>query len=258
MRTALAADRDSAMWLVPDMGITGISALSTTRNGGVSAGPYAGLNVGGHVGDDPLYVEQNRRKLEMQLPPNRVITWLSQVHGSRVIYAPADYEAGIEADAVWSDRKDFVCAVMTADCLPILLADRQGHCIAAVHGGWRGLASHILQKTLDALPVPPSELVAWLGPAIGPTAFEVGADVLAAFYLSETDAAVQTVSGAAEKYWLDLSMIAGRQLLSLGLAPENISGGDVCTFSDPSRFYSHRRDGVTGRMATLIYFSETA
>ena len=135
-----------------------------------------------------------------------------------------------------------------------MLTDIQGRCIAAVHGGWRGLASHILRETIEALPVAPEELVAWLGPAIGPTAFEVGGDVLAAFYLAETDAAVRPVSGVEDKYLLDLNMIAGRQLLALGLRAENISGGEICTFSNPDHFYSHRRDGVTGRMATAIFF----
>ena len=250
----MVTDSPMSTWLQPDLGVPGIRVVSTTRQGGASEGPYAGLNLGGHVSDDAECVDQNRAILEAFLPSERTITWLKQVHGTRVLNATSEYAPSIEADAIWTDNQAFACTVMTADCLPIVLADIRGRCIAAVHGGWRGLASHILSKTVEALPVPPEELVAWLGPAIGPTAFEVGGDVLAAFYLAETDAAVRPVSGVEDKYLLDLNMIAGRQLLGLGLRAENISGGEICTFSTPDHFYSHRRDGVTGRMATAIYF----
>ena len=250
----MGADSPASIWLQPDLGVPGVRVVSTTRQGGASEGPYAGLNLGDHVSDAAAHVEQNRALLEAFLPPKRTITWLKQVHGTRVVNAASEYAPGIEADAVWAGDKAFACTVMTADCLPIVLTDIQGRCIAAVHGGWRGLASHILRETIEALPVAPEELVAWLGPAIGPTAFEVGGDVLAAFYLAETDAAVRPVSGVEDKYLLDLNMIAGRQLLALGLRAENISGGEICTFSNPDHFYSHRRDGVTGRMATAIYF----
>ena len=250
----MVADWPASTWLQPDLGVPGIRVVSTTRQGGASEGSYAGLNLGDHVSDAAAHVEQNRALLEAFLPPKRTITWLKQVHGTRVVNAASEYAPGIEADAVWAGDKAFACTVMTADCLPIVLTDIQGRCIAAVHGGRRGLASHILRETIEALPVAPEELVAWLGPAIGPTAFEVGGDVLAAFYLAETDAAVRPVSGVEDKYLLDLNMIAGRQLLALGLRAENISGGEICTFSNPDHFYSHRRDGVTGRMATAIYF----
>ena len=250
----MVADSPASNWLQPDLGVPGIRVVSTTRQGGYSAGRYAGLNVGDHVSDDAAHVEQNRAVLERFLPAERVITWLTQVHGTRVLNAASDYASHVEADAIWTGDKAFACTVMTADCLPIVLADIHGRCIAAVHGGWRGLASQILRKTVEALPVAPEELVAWLGPAIGPTAFEVGGDVLAAFNLTETDAAVRLKSSIEGKYLLDLNMIAGRQLLSVGLLAENISGGDVCTFSNPDFFYSHRRDGVTGRMATSVYF----
>ena len=250
----MEADWPASTWLQPDLGVTGIRVVSTTRQGGASEGRYAGLNLGDHLSDAAAHVEQNRAVLEAFLPAERTITWLKQVHGTRVVSAASEYAPSIEADAIWTDNKAFACTVMTADCLPIVLADIRGRCIAAVHGGWRGLASHILRKTVEALPVPSDELVAWLGPAIGPTAFEVGGDVLAAFYLAETDAAVRPVSGVEDKYLVDLNMIAGRQLLALGLRADNISGGEICTFSNPDRFFSHRRDGVTGRMATAIYF----
>lgn len=250
----MVADQRISTWLEPDLGVPGVRVVSTRRQGGVSAGRYAGLNLGDHVGDDVACVASNRALLEAYLPPERAVTWLAQVHGTRVLYAPTDYVQGVQADAIWTDTETFACTIMTADCLPIVLADRKGRCIAAIHGGWRGLANHILRQTVEALPVPASELIAWLGPAIGPTAFEVGGDVLAAFYLAKTDAAVSRISGVDDKYLLDLNMIARRQLLSLGLHAQNVTGGEICTFSDSSNFYSYRRDGVTGRMATVIYF----
>jgi YfiH family protein len=254
VKTVLAASDLSSEWMRPDVGVVGVEILSTTRLGGVSSGCYEGLNLGDHVLDDPECVRENRARLAAQLPDETAITWLTQVHGSRVIYAPADYALGVQADAVWTDTRGWACAIMTADCLPIVLADQDGRCVAAIHGGWRSLADQIIEKTIEALPVVPSSLVAWLGPAIGPSAFEVGGDVLAAFYLSEQDLSVHAIPGTPEKYFLDLNIVAGRQLLALGLQPENITGGDRCTFLDARRFYSYRRDKQTGRMATLIYF----
>ena len=251
MRIGLVADA-SHDWLRPDIGARGIQVISTTRAGGASTGKFAGFNVSGHVGDIDEVVQANRQILYGQLPPASTITWLSQVHGTRVIHAPSEYSKGVEADAVWSDEPRLACAVMTADCLPIILSDVEGRCVAAAHCGWRGLAGGILRRTIEAMPVDPSRLVAWLGPAIGPSAFEVGNDVLAAFYLAEDDLAVRLIPETDNKYFLDLNILAGRQLLALGLDPSHISGGDTCTYSDPQRFYSYRRDGQTGRMVTLI------
>ena len=251
MRTGLAADA-SNYWLRPDIGVPGSQVISTTRAGGASTGSFAGFNVGGHVGDNYDVVRANRQVLYGQLPPASTITWLNQVHGTHVIHAPSEYVEGVEADAVWSDEPGFACAVMTADCLPVILADVECQCVAAAHCGWRGLAGGILKQTIEAMPVDPSRLVAWLGPAIGPTSFEVGGDVLAAFYLAEDDLAVHPISETNNKYFLDLNILAGRQLLALGLDPSQVSGGDTCTYSDPQRFYSYRRDGETGRMVTLI------
>ena len=251
MRIGLAADVSND-WLRPDIGARGIQVISTTRAGGASTGNVAGFNVGGHVGDNDEVVQANRQMLYEQLPPGSTITWLNQVHGTRVIHAPSEYSKGLEADAVWSDEPGFACAVMTADCLPIILADVDGQCVAAAHCGWRGLAGGILKRTIEAMPVDASRLVAWLGPAIGPSAFEVGGDVLAAFYLAEEDLAVHPIPETDNKYFLDLNILAGRQLLALGLDPSQVSGGDTCTYSDPKRFYSYRRDGQTGRMVTLI------
>ena len=248
----MAVEAQNDDWLRPDMGIRGVEVISTTRSDGVSTGSYEGLNVGDHVGDSDQAVERNRRKLHEKITSVRTIAWLRQVHGTRVIHAPSEYQEGVEADAVWSDEAGFACAVMTADCLPVVLADNEGQCVAAVHCGWRGLAGGILKRTIEAMPVTAEHLVAWLGPAIGPSAFEVGAEVLAAFYLAEGDIAVHPIPGSNDKYFLDLNVLAGRQLAELGLDPSHILGGDTCTFSDASRFYSYRRDGQTGRMATLI------
>jgi YfiH family protein len=251
VRIGLVADASSD-WLRPDIGARGIQVISTTRAGGASTGSFAGFNVGGHVGDSDEVVQANRQMLYGQLPSGSTITWLNQVHGTHVIHAPSEYSKGVEADAVWSDEPGFACAVMTADCLPIILADIEGRCVAAAHCGWRGLAGGILKRTIEAMPVDPSRLVAWLGPAIGPSAFEVGGDVLAAFYLAEEDLAVHPIPETDNKYFLDLNILAGRQLLTLGLDPGQVSGGDTCTYSNPQRFYSYRRDGETGRMVTLI------
>ena len=251
MRTGLAANASND-WLRPDIGVRGIQVISTTRAGGPSTGRFAGFNVGGYVGDSNEVVQANRQTLYEQLPPACTITWLNQVHGTRVIHAPSEYSEGVDADAVWSDEPGFACAVMTADCLPVILADIDGQCVAAAHCGWRGLAGGILKRTIEAMPVDAGRLVAWLGPAIGPSAFEVGGDVLAAFYLAEDDLAVHPIPEADNKYFLDLNIIAGRQLLVLGLNASQISGGGTCTYSNPQRFYSYRRDGETGRMVTLI------
>ena len=239
-------------WLRPEMGARGVEVISTTRAGGFSTGKFAGFNVGVHVGDSDEAVQANRQILHHQIPSVSTITWLNQVHGTRLIHAPSEYEEGVEADAVWSDEPGFACAVMTADCLPVVLADIEGRCVAAVHGGWRGLAGGILKRTVEAMPVDADRLFAWLGPAIGPSAFEVGGDVLAAFYLADDDLAVHPIPQLNDKYFLDLNILVGRQLLALGIDPGHVSGGDTCTYSDPQRFYSYRRDGDTGRMVTLI------
>ena len=242
----------SSDWLRPDIGARGVRVISTTRVGGFSTGSFAGFNIGSHVGDSDVAVQANRRMLHQQILPASTITWLNQVHGTRVIHAPSEYTKGVEADAVWSDEPGFACAVMTADCLPVVLADIEGQCVAAAHCGWRGLAGGILKSTVDAMPVDPIRLVAWLGPAIGPNAFEVGRDVLSAFYLVEDDLAVHPIPEIGDKFFLDLNILAERQLLALGLDPKHVSGGDACTFSEPQRFYSYRREGETGRMVTFV------
>ena len=161
----MVVESPASTWLQPDLGVPGVRVVSTTREGGASEGRYAGLNLGDHVSDDAECVDQNRAILEAFLPSERTITWLQQVHGTRVVNAGSEYSKSVEADAIWTGDKSYACTVMTADSLPIVLADIHGRCIAAVHGGWRGLASQILRKTIEALPVAPEELVAWLGPA---------------------------------------------------------------------------------------------
>lgn len=240
-----------ADWIVPDWPVpAGVKALVTTRNGGVSTGPYASFNLGLRVNDDPDAVQRNRDLLRRHLPAEP--RWLTQVHGSRVADAEGVRET-VEADAAISRRAGEVCAVMIADCMPVLLADRAGTVVGAAHAGWRGLAAGVVENTVQAMAVAPANLVAWLGPAIGPSAFEVSADVRDAFVATDPGAASAFVELKAGKWLADLFALGRRRLHAAGVA--EIHGGGVCTFSDPRRFYSHRRDRITGRMAALIWLS---
>jgi YfiH family protein len=250
-----------------------VGAAATLRAGGVSpapyhGGPYAradagrsggGLNLGVHVGDQIEYVRQNRLLLSQQLPGQPA--WLSQVHGTDVVDAGALAPGVPQADASFATARGAVCAVMTADCLPVLFAAADGSVVAAAHAGWRGLAAGVLQRTVEAMRTAGAgNIVAWLGPAIGPAQFEVGADVLDAFIqVAEGDAAgVAAVTaafvprdGAAGKYLADIYALARLELRKAGIT--SVAGGNCCTVSDPLRFYSYRRDGVTGRQASLIW-----
>lgn len=227
-----------------------VRACSTTRAGGVSAAPYDGLNLGDHVGDDPPAVAENRRRLSTGLPS--APAWLRQVHGVVVVDA-ARVSGPCEADAAFSRQAGAVCVVMTADCLPVLFCDRAGSVVAAAHAGWRGLAAGVLEATVAAMAVPPAELLAWLGPAIGPQAFEVGGEVRDVFLARDASAADAFVPAADGKWLADIFLLARQRLASLGVG--GVYGGGVCTVSDPLRFYSHRRDRVTGRMATLVWLA---
>lgn len=246
----------------------GILALCTTRLGGVSAAPYESFNLATHVGDAPASVAANRRRLQSLVGLESAglesaIPWLNQVHGSQVAYA-GEAAHGLDADALWSDTPGAPCAVLTADCLPVLLCALDGSCVAAAHAGWRGLAGGVLEAVIDALPRPGRELMAWLGPAIGPGAFEVGQDVLEAF----TPAAGEPRAGAAIRacfapspgrpghYLADLYALARLRLATRGVT--RVFGGGLCTYSDATRFYSYRRDGETGRMASLILIKNAA
>lgn len=229
-----------------------VRALQTTRQGGVSAAPYDTLNLGDHVGDAPLAVASNRQLFSALVPSEPV--WLNQVHGLEV--ANADMAGCLpRADACIARAAGSVCVVMTADCLPVLLCDEQGTVVGAAHAGWRGLCAGVIERTVAAMAVPPSSLMAWLGPAIGPTAFEVGAEVRAAFMAAqpEADAAFVAVPGSGGKYLADIFLLARQRLAALGITA--IYGGGLCTYGDAERFFSYRRDGATGRMGTFIWLA---
>lgn len=230
-----------------------VHAAASTRVGGVSAGTFATLNLGDHVGDDAAAVTENRARLRTALSLPAEPLWLRQVHGARVADAACD-GIGAEADAMIATAPAQVCAVLSADCLPVLFCDLQGTCVAAAHAGWRGLAGGVLEATVAAFArygVAPQDLLAWIGPTIGASAYEVGDEVRAAF-VERDRAAVAGFSANARGLWqLDLAAIARMRLAAAGV--EGVYGGDLCTFSDPARFFSHRRDGQCGRQATLIW-----
>ncbi|KAA6187948.1 peptidoglycan editing factor PgeF [Thiohalocapsa marina] len=249
-----------------------VRAFTTTRHGGVSHGAHAGLNLADHVNDDPACVAVNRQRLRRALALPAEPVWLTQVHGCDV-HCPdengngtdslADIgddaapfaSAGPRADAVVSRRPHLVCAVLTADCLPLLLCDQAGTRVGAVHAGWRGLLAGVIEAAVQrmlAIGDPrPTQLLAWLGPAIGPSAFEVGAEVREQF-CDAADAASRAFRPTGQgRYLADLYTLARQRLTSMGV--QRVSGGRYCTLSDPARFYSYRRDGSTGRMASLIW-----
>lgn len=224
-----------------------VKALQTTRHGGVSTGVYASLNLGDHVKDDAQHVAANRQLLSAYMPSEPV--WLNQVHGIRVI--DAALSSCLEsADASFTIRKQVVCVTMTADCLPVLLCDHAGTAVAAVHAGWRSLCDGVIEATVAAMPVPADQLMAWLGPAIGLEAFEVGSEVRAQFMAK--DAQAESAFKAKGDKWLgDLYTIARQRLRRLGVA--QVYGGGHCTYSESDTFFSFRRDGDTGRMGTFIW-----
>ena len=230
-----------------------VRALQTMRPGGCSAAPWDSFNLGDHVGDDPARVAANRAALRRHLPAEPL--WLQQVHGIAAVDAgkTANSGSGVVADAAFARQPDVVCAVMTADCLPVLFCDRAGSVVAAAHAGWRGLLGGILESTLVGMAVPAAELLAWLGPAIGPQAFEVGDEVRTAFLADDPAAATAFVALGAGKWLADLYALARRRLLRVGV--QQIYGGGECTLSDRARYFSYRRDGITGRMATLIWLA---
>jgi len=239
----------AAHWIVPDWPVSGrVRALITTRHGGASCGAYAGFNLGERVGDDAHAVASNRRFLRRLLPDEPV--WIRQVHGTRVVEA-GPWSAGEEADAAVTRVPARVCAVLTADCLPVLLADAQGTVVGIAHAGWRGLAAGVVESVVRAMGVAPASLVAYLGPAIGAEAYEVGRDVFDAFVGADSDAVAAFASRGAGKFLANLNLLARQRLMRLGVG--SIHGGTLCTYSDPERFYSYRRDGATGRMASLVW-----
>jgi len=241
-------------WIVPDWPAPSqVRALSTTRSGGVSGGVYASLNLGTHVGDEAGLVRQNRLLLQQaQLPAEPA--WLNQVHGTDVLELSTWQGDLVNADAAVSRQAGQVCVVMTADCLPVLFCDRQGRQVAAAHAGWRGLVDGVLEQTLATF-AEPAQVLVWLGPAIGPNAFEVGAEVRAAFLAKDAAANRAFVPQGQGKYRADLYLLARMRLQAAGV--KAIYGGDFCTYSDQKRFFSYRRDGQTGRQASLIWLQPT-
>ncbi|MCO6414248.1 MAG: peptidoglycan editing factor PgeF [Thiogranum sp.] len=229
-----------------------VKAVSTTRAGGVSVPPYAGLNLAGHVGDAPEAVAENRARLQQSLQLPQTPLWLNQVHGNRVVDAAA-VAPGAEGDASYSSEAGVVCAVLTADCLPVLFCDRRGSRVAAAHAGWRGLAAGVLEATVAALDTAPGELMAWLGPAIGPRHFEVGDEVRHVFIDQQSAAHAAFTAGPDGRWMADLYRLARLRLQAAGV--DAVYGGRFCTYAERDRFYSYRRDGVTGRMASLIWLA---
>lgn len=226
----------------------GVRALQTLRAGGCSVAPWDSFNLGDHVADNALHVATNRALLRRFLPDEPL--WLKQVHGTVVVDAGL-VSGSPEADAVVCRKPGKVCAVMTADCLPVLFCDRAGTVVGAAHAGWRGLLAGILEATLREMAVVPSEIIAWLGPAIGPLAFEVGDDVRSAFVAHDPVAGKAFHPQGGAKWLADIYLLARQRLGAVGVV--DISGGDRCTASEETTFFSYRRDGVTGRMASLVW-----
>lgn len=233
-------------WPVPDR----VRAVSTVRTGGVSRPPFDSANLAAHVGDVARHVAENRLRLRSQLQLTTEPFWMNQVHGTRVVRAEST-NFPPEADAAFTLESGPICAVLTADCLPVLLASRDGERVAAAHAGWRGLSAGVLEATVHALERSPAQLIAWLGPAIEPEHFEVGDEVRAAFLAHDAGAATAFVPHGTHKWLADLYALARQRLHRLGV--ESIHGGDRGTYRERAAFFSHRRDQRCGRMATLIW-----
>jgi len=246
----------AAGWPVPP----GVVAFTTLRHGaGVSAAPFDRFNLGARCGDDPAAVAANRAALlrlaGLPAPPH----WLSQVHGTGVVRfaAPADADAPActepEADAAVTSAAGVVLAILTADCLPVAFAAADGSEVGAAHAGWRGLAGGVLEATVAAMRTPAARLLAWLGPAAGPLHYEIGAEVREAFIADDAGAVAAFVATRPGHWRVDLYALARRRLQAAGLRADAIHGGGLCTIGDAARFYSHRRDQRTGRMATVVF-----
>ena len=237
-----------------------VKALQTTRIGGISHVPYTSLNLGAHVGDNPVVVAHNRLLLSAYLPSEPV--WLNQIHGIKAIDA-ATICCVQDADAAYTNKANVVCVTMTADCLPILLCDEAGTAVAAIHAGWKGLLDGVIENTINTMQITSRTatnqalksqyLMAWLGPAIGPQAFEVGSEVRAAFIAVDANATCAFKALGPKKWLCDLYKLARQRLNTIGVT--QIYGGNLCTYTDKKRFYSYRRDQLTGRMASLIWLS---
>lgn len=230
-----------------------IHAYTTTRQGGYSMMPYTSLNLADHVGDNIKHVKQNRNLLKQSLQLTNEPVWLIQTHGTNVIQADPT-STSLTADASFTEKSEIICAVLTADCLPVLICDSAGTMVAAIHAGWRGLAAGIIETTIKKLPATPNNLLAWLGPAIGPKAFEVGQDVYEHFLQSNSKAALAFENYAANKWLANIYWLAEQRLRKTGIT--HIYGGEYCTYTDTTQFYSYRRNQNTGRMASLIWIGK--
>lgn len=240
--------------LTPQIGIDGVEMRVTTRLGGVSRPPYDTLNLGDHVGDRAHHVLENRHRVGGAISGG-AINWLRQVHGTHVVEATDGLVP--EADGQWTMERHRPLALLTADCLPVVLATEDARCVGIAHAGWRGLAAGVLESLLSAMPVRGSSVVAWLGPTISAAAYEVGPEVKAAFenVLGEASRVCFTPSVQSDGHWMaDLALLARLKLRRAGISV--ILGGDRCTYGDPEHFFSHRRDGpATGRIATIVWRS---
>ena len=229
-----------------------VRALTTTRTGGASGGRYESFNLGDHVGDDPNAVQHNRALLREALNLPAEPLWLKQVHGTNVVDA-ASAPAGVTADGAWTDTPGVVLAVLTADCLPVFLCDRAGTRIALLHAGWRGLAAGVIEAGVARLGGADADLLAWLGPAIGPDFYEVGEEVRAAFVGRDAAAAAAFRPNGPGRWCADMYELASQRLRALGV--REVHGGQYCTLRERGRFFSYRRDGQCGRMASLLWLT---
>ena len=229
-----------------------IKAHTTTRTGGFSQAPYNSLNIAAHVGDNLEDISKNRQLLQKNFHLKKPITWLEQIHGNVAISGDHP-KTSLRADAIYSKTAQTVCAVQTADCLPLLVCSSSSYCVAAIHAGWKGLSNGIIETTIDALALPPSDILVWLGPAIGPQAFIVGEEVFQSF-VAKDRAAESAFQSVENNLWqANLYELAKQRLNKRGIS--SIYGGDYCTFSDKLRFFSYRRDHITGRMLSLIWIN---
>jgi YfiH family protein len=244
--------------ILPDWPVAaGVRAAFICRTGGASAPPFDSLNIGARVGDDPEAVARNRARVGEVLALPSEPAWLEQVHGSSVIELTRLSPPRVpRADAAVARDGGPVCVIQVADCMPVLFAARDGSAVGAAHAGWRGLAAGVLEATVHALEIEPPQLLAWMGPAIGPRHFEVGEEVRAAFTQHDAATVGAFVPNARGRWQCDLYALARQRLQSLGV--RSIHGGDWCTYADPERFFSYRRDGRCGRMAALIWLSQDA
>lgn len=239
-------------WIIPDWKAPkNVKALSSTRLGGCSRGVYEGLNLGMHVGDDPVFVRENRRRLEEESGMPHSPVWLNQTHSAKVVEVNAPTTEILDADGIFTTHPGVVCSAMTADCLPVLLTNSHGTEVAAVHAGWRGLAGGIVENAVNKFS---GDVMAWLGPAIGSQAFEVGEDVRQAFMDFDQQAALAFTPLETEGKWLaDMERLATQRLNRLGVTM--ITRSRSCTYQNPGKFYSYRRDGITGRQAAFIWMT---